>query len=425
MIDVVHITAHLGGGVGRILSSLAIHSMKNINHVIITLENTENKHFEELCFENNIKVYCVTECNIMNILNNADIIQLDWWHHPLMSEFMVKYLSNIKCRLVIWSHISGVTYPHIPYKLINYADEFIFSTPYSLENKYWSKENLKEIYDNTHIVVSSGLETINYINKKKYDGFNIGYMGFLSYNKTHPEYVKYCEAICDINSIKFIIVGDELYGKELIKDVKDSVILRDKVRLEGYSTDVNKYFKVMDVFAYILNPEHYGTAENVLLEAMAAGVVPVVLNQGCEKYIVEDKVTGLVVNGINEFREAIKFLYDNPSEIKRLSQNASKCIISKYNINNTIKSINEIYNSLIKKQKKNHDAKKILGNTPYEWFKFCYIGNLNNIKGNAFAETKGSAKHYLKYFKYDEKLNNIVKINEINKVITSEWSVNK
>ncbi|OOM16262.1 glycosyltransferase family 4 protein [Clostridium saccharobutylicum] len=414
MKTVVHITAHLGGGVGRILSNLAIHSLKqnNIEHIIITLEETENKQFEKICNQNNIKVYLANECDLIGILDHADIVQLDWWHHPLTSEFMIKYLDKIQCRLVIWSHISGISYPYIPIKLIRYADIFIFSTPYSLENEFWSQDEKNHILNNTKVIVSSGLEINEAVNKKVHNEFNIGYVGFLNYSKTHPEFVKYCEAVSDIPNVKFKIVGDKSYGKELIKDVSNSTLLKGKFDFLGYSNDVCECFEQFDVFGYILNPKHYGTAENVLLEAMASGVVPIVLNQGCEKYIVENKVTGLVVNNIDEYQIAVKWLYNNPDKCRILSCNASKYIIDKYHIKNTVVEMNEVYNEIINRPKILHNAKGVIGETPYDWFLSCYKGELNKIQDNAFAETKGSVKHYLKYFVNDIRLRKVVENNE-------------
>lgn len=420
MLKVVHITAHLGGGIGRVLSSLAIYSLKKkrIEHVIITLEKTQNEHFEKICLINNIHVYLAKECDFNQIINDADIVQLDWWHHPLMSEFMVKYLGNIKCRLVLWSHVSGITYPFIPYDLINYADEFIFSAPYSLENKHWSKEQLKSICNKSNVIVSSGLDVINNINKKKHNEFNVGYIGFLGYEKMNPEYIKFCEAVKDIYNICFIVAGDVEYGKKFLEDVEQSPI-KNKLKVKGYITDVNEYFQKIDVLGYILNSDHYGTAENVLLEAMAAGVVPVVLNQGCEKYIVEDGVTGLIVNNIDEYRKAILFLYNNPDKREELGKNAALHVIEKYHISKTILYINKIYDRLMNQSKRLHNAEAVLGTTPYEWFKSCYRGELHNIKGTAMSDTKGSILHYFHYYKEDAKLKEIIEINnsKINKEI--------
>lgn len=414
MIKVVHITAHLGGGVGRILSSIAIFSNTEceFEHTIITLEKTQTMQFEELCKKNNIKVILAEKCDIESILNEADIVQLDWWHHPLTSEFMAKYLNKVECRLLIWSHVSGSLYPCINPKFIDFPDAYVFTTPFSYENSFWPEQERKEIMKKSYVVVSSGIDFYKPIEKKKHNGFNVGYVGFLGYNKTHPDFIKYCERASDIPDIKFIIVGDTTYGNKMVLDAQNSKVLRNKIVFEGYSLNIFENLSEFDVFGYPLNPEHYGTAENALLEAMAAGVVPVVLNQCTEKHIVKNMKTGLVVNNILEYANALRWLYENPDQRNMLAASASEFIIKEYCIKSTVEKMNKVYYEILKKNKKIHNPLSIIGKEPYEWFLSCYVGDKNHIEGNAFAETKGSAKHYLKYFSKDERLRKVVEKNE-------------
>ncbi len=414
MIKVVHITAHLGGGVGKILSSVAIHSKGDYEyeHIIITLEATKTIQFEEMCKKNWIKVFLAKECDVNNILVNADIVQVDWWHHPLMSQFMMKYLGKISCRLLVWSHVSGCSYPNIPYEFVSFPDAFVFTTPYSYENTFWTDQQREQIINKSDVVVSSGLDFHEIIEKKIHTGFNVGYIGFLSYNKTNPKFVQYCESASDITNIKFDVVGDLSYGEQLIKDVNNSKLIRDKLLFSGYSLNVLENLSEFDVFGYPLNPNHYGTAENVLLEAMGAGVVPIVLNQCTEKYLVQNMQTGLVVNSISEYGDALRWLYQNPILRGKLGNNASNYVIKEYYIKSTIKKLNVVYERVLKVDKKIHNPNPFLGATAYDWFSSCYVGDENHITGNAFAETKGSAKHYFKYFKEDKKLREVVEKNE-------------
>jgi len=410
----LHITAHLGGGVGRILSSIAIYS-KNVNkfeHTIVTLEKTQNSQFEELCKNNNIKIILANECDMHYLLEQADIVQVDWWHHPLTSHFIVKYLGNIKCRLLLWSHVSGCSYPYISSRFISFPDAFVFSTPFSYENNLWSESEREQIISKNDVVVSSGIDFDQVVRKRKHTGFHVGYVGFLSYDKTHPDFIEFCESVCDIPGIHFIIVGDTAYGKQLCEDARRSKLLREKITFTGYSLNILDSLRDFDVFGYPLNPSHYGTAENALLEAMGAGVVPVVLNQCTEKYFVQNMQTGLIVNNISEYSIAIKWLYQNPEQRLKLGENASEYIINEYHIKSTIEKISKIYEQLLLKNKKIHEPISVFGETPYDWFLSGYIGSEENIQGSAFAETKGSVKNYLKYFPDNIKLRKVVEKNE-------------
>lgn len=414
MIKIVHITAHLGGGVGRILSSISICSKeeKQFEHIIITLENTQTPQFEDLCKENGINVILEKDCNTEAILKEADIVQIDWWHHPLTAQFINKYLNIIPCRLLVWSHISGCSYPYISPKFVEFPDEFVFTTPFSYENKHWSERERDKVKQKSQVVISSGIDFDKPVQKREHKGFNVGYIGFLSYTKTHPSFIQYCEEAAMIPDICFKVVGDTSYGKELVEDARKSLYLKDKIVFEGYSLNVKGNLAEFDVFGYPLNPQHYGTAENVLLEAMASGVVPVVLNQCTEKHLVQHMKTGLVVNSIKEYGDAMKWLYRHPKERMALSENASRIIIKEYYIYSTIQKMNQVYEKLLKKNKRVHYPIQVFGKTPYEWFSSCYIGDENNIEGIAFSETKGSIKNYLKYFPDNVGLRKVVKQNE-------------
>lgn len=76
-----------------------------------------------------------------------------------------------------------------------------------------------------------------------------------------------------------------------------------------------------DVFAYPLNPNHYGTAEQVLQEAMAAGIVPLVMNNPAEKFLVKHNKTGLISENIEDFNKNLTILFENPELRKQLSKN--------------------------------------------------------------------------------------------------------
>lgn len=414
MINILHITAHLGGGVGKILSSIAIHSKdENVyKHTIVTLEKTQTLQFEELCRNHDIEVVLATECDMHYLLAQADIVQVDWWHHPLTSQFITEYLGKIQCRLLLWSHVSGCSYPFISPGLVSLPDAFVFSTPFSHENNLWTETERQQIISTSDIVVSSGIEFEQAVQKREHIGFNVGYVGFLSYDKTHPEFIAFCESVCDIPTIRFSIVGDISYGKQLIADYEKSMLLAGKMAFTGYSLDVLDTLRDFDVFGYPLNPNHYGTAENVLLEAMGAGVVPVVLKQCTEKYLVQNMKTGLVVRNIVEYAEAIRWLYQNPKQRIELGENASTFIMKEYHVKVTAQKMSKIYERLLQTNKKLHDPIGVCGKTPYDWFLSCYVGSEDNIKGSAFAETKGSAKHYLKYFPDNRKLRKVVEKNE-------------
>ena len=77
------------------------------------------------------------------------------------------------------------------------------------------------------------------------------------------------------------------YTENLLKEEAETLGIADKLEIVGKIPDIKPYLSKFDVFAYPLNPNHYGTAEQVLQEAMAAGIVPVVMNNPAEKILVK------------------------------------------------------------------------------------------------------------------------------------------
>lgn len=67
--------------------------------------------------------------------------------------------------------------------------------------------------------------------------------------------------------------------------------------------------------------EHFGIST---VEAMGAGVVPVVINEGGQKEIVEEGVTGMLWNSLEELEEKTVALTKNTSLLKKLSTAAEK-----------------------------------------------------------------------------------------------------
>ena len=77
-----------------------------------------------------------------------------------------------------------------------------------------------------------------------------------------------------------------------------------------------------DIFFYPLQREHYGTAENALVEAMSLGLAPLVLDNPAEKAIVQDGQTGFIASSIEEIGSLLEMLLLLPDVREKISRNA-------------------------------------------------------------------------------------------------------
>lgn len=369
---ILHITVHMGGGIGKVLSGIASYTEKhasNYRHSILLLDQPEKMNFIDICRSHNVDLHVAeTKEDVLSSLREADVIQLEWWHHPLMYRWLMHF-SEIPLRLVIWSHVSGCFYPYLPPFLMKIPQRFVFTSKYSLDNPYWDEETKLWAMESCSVVNSSG--GFDYIqpeeNQKRKDSFCVGYIGTQSYSKLHPDFLDFCKAISDIPHLEFRMVGDKTNEQALIKRAKDYGIA-DQFRFIGYVQDVAHELSQMHIFGYLLNPIHFGTTENVLLEAMAAELPVICLNQSAEKYLVKDGKTGFLVNNVEEYKNVVYDLWQHPEKIKEIGKNARKHVLEQYSLEKTVQKLHAIYDDLMEQEKILFDFPRVFGKEPHRFF---------------------------------------------------------
>jgi len=406
-INVLHITPHLGGGVGKALSGLvcqAAESGQGVTHKIVCLEQPEKLQFVNIIRSCGCSVYLSpSEQELSLLVAEADIVQLEFWNHPAIP----KMLSSVTLpahRLLVWCHVSGLHTPKIPEGMLCVAHRFLFTSSCSYEAPeiVLLKESVKA---NLGVVSSGTIDGIPSIPHRLTGSFRVGYVGSLNFSKLHPDFVKFLSAV-RIPGFTVKVYGDPVTSA-ILKQQCNEVGRPELLDLCGYSEDIYKEFAKLDVLIYLLNPEHYGTAENALLEAMAMGIVPIVLNNPAEMQIVEHKKTGIIIESPEELADAIDWLVANPEEREKISEQASIEIRSRYTAIEMERKMNEEYKDLIKVTKKFFKYSSIFGKKPYEWFmsfqrnntiiteqEFSNIADLKEI--NCLEKTKGSLFHFAK-----------------------------
>ena len=307
MTKILHISTHLGGGVGRVLTGYLknvktdhdfehqIYCLDYINDSAKKLLNESGTEYQENAHEN-IQ-------DLLNAITKTDIVVIHWWNHPLLLDLLVRY-ELPPCRVAIWSHISGNQPPNIfSVPLLDYPDLFVFTTPMSYlvdeVANYADKARLKDIWS------TGGLDHIRDVVKNEHDSFNIGYIGTVDYAKMYSNFVDMCAKI-DIPNVRFIICGDGSQLEEMKQDVK-SRGLDERFVFTGFINNISDYLSTFDIFAYALSSEHYGTCDQALAEAMGCGIVPVVFDNNMEKYMVSQ--CGMVVASEDEYISSIMKLY--------------------------------------------------------------------------------------------------------------------
>ena len=98
----------------------------------------------------------------------------------------------------------------------------------------------------------------------------------------------------------------------------------ERISFGGQTAEPAAALSGADLFFYPLQHDHYGTAENALIEAMSLGLVPVVLNNPAEMAIVRHGETGFVAHSIEECAALLQELLSSPDLREQLSRNAMR-----------------------------------------------------------------------------------------------------
>lgn len=430
MNKVLHLSPHIGGGVGRVLSNYVLHEQhsKQFKHEIACLERiscAQRNVFEQHSVVINDDFFADIE-RLLDHIAQADIVIIHWWNHPLLFDFLVRY-SLPPCRLIFWSHISGLAPPNVFSKnVLTYPDMFVFTTPLSFECQ--EVKYLSEV-DKARLGVvwsTAGVEHVQVKAKSLSKVFTVGYIGTVDYVKMHPEFLDFCESV-PISKLKFIVCGGD--GELSIE--KDNNSRRNPLPIEftGPVDNINHYLAQFDVFGYPLAPYHYGTCDQVLAESMAAGIVPVVLANKMESYIVEDGRTGIVVKDKHEYGDAINKLFLNESLRLELAKNAQSFARKNFTLDKLSQSWADRFEILLEtpKTKKSWsvDNNRIesaqvflesLGELKTPFHEAYYAQDKKTklyaeseikklkLQSNWSSKTKGTVRHYQHFFPKDNNL---------------------
>jgi glycosyltransferase involved in cell wall biosynthesis len=410
--QVLHLTAHVGGGVGKALSGLVAQasvSGSKVRHIIVCLEEPEKTQFtDQIRGYGNDVIVCPTQKRLEKLIKDSEIVQLEWWNHPAT----IKYLCTLSIppiRLITWSHVSGLHNPIIPKRLILASHRFLFTSRCSFEAR--GVMNLvSELGDRLYAVSSSGgFSGLFEISREADEHIAAGYIGSLNFSKLHPNYVDYISAV-EIPGFRVRMIGD-LTNQDILNQQCAAIGKRGMLEFRGYTTNVASELAKINVLAYLLNPEHYGTTENALLEAMAMGIVPIVLDNPAERQIVDNHYTGLIVRSPDEFAEAIQWLSKNPVDRQRLGRQAARSVRERFSTEKMSASLESHYQAVLSMRKREIAFSKIFGSNPAEWFLSCQgdrnifaeDGRINSSVGlplsyGLFEKTKGTVFHFSEYF---------------------------
>ena len=204
-------------------------------------------------------------------------------------------------------------------------------------------------------VSSTMVESAQYkqIDKKFSEPFNILFCGNFIKSKGPYELVDAIPFVIEkYPDTSFNFLGD---GKELkkIKEKVKAMGIQKNVNFAGYKTGKEKidYFKQAHIFVFPSYSEGFPT---VILEAMAAGAIPIYTPVGGLKNTLIDLRNGLMIKtqppNPKELADQIMQLMIHPEEMERMSNNNRNDVKEKYDIKIVTKLLENLYEKIRQKK---------------------------------------------------------------------------
>jgi glycosyltransferase involved in cell wall biosynthesis len=298
---ILHLAVHLGGGIGKAHAALAPHLPANIRQRFVLLqEPIDNRHVDTIMRHGGEIVTGADTPMIRRLIAAADVVQFEYWGHPALDELIAQI--GIPQRSVCWTHISGIGKPSLPTALLNAVDRIALTSPIS---RPWLTPHLLRKTS----IINSGFGFDNapqHIHREKP---TIAYLGTVDFKKLHREIFDVIDALDDD------MAPASLWGHISPEVATCAAAMHhpERIKLRGHTLDPVSALAEADIFFYPLRRDHYGTAENALVEAMSMGLVPVVLDNPAEMKIVAHRKSGLIAHTIDECVSCLRRLVQAPS----------------------------------------------------------------------------------------------------------------
>lgn len=341
-LQILHVLPHVGGGVGAVLRALLGAQAGTLRarhvHRVATLEYLNDPTRDCLAALGVKHAGCADEPLLRAWIAAADVVVLHWWNHPLLMRLLAQGLPA--ARLVMWSHVNGYAVPQAFFaELFDVPDVMVFSSKVSLDAPIVQSLGPAARAKLRVVRSCAGIPPGTDRPIRKEGPFRFGYLGTVEPTKMHSDFLSLC-ACAGMDSPCVVAGGnahDELARQAALAGLSDRFIILGPV------ADPQPLLQSLHALAYPLNPSHYGTGEQVLVEAMAFGAVPVVLNNPPEKALVCHEVTGLVARNAEDFAAYLRLLADAPDTRKTLAANARAFVLEHCPIERSLEAFRGIF----------------------------------------------------------------------------------
>lgn len=223
-------------------------------------------------------------------------------------------------------------------------DEFLYADKIMLLSNAAKKSFLARGYPEDKLLVNPcGVDTGNFYKTDIVkDKFTIIFVAGKSPRKGLHYLLRAFNEL-DLDESELLIVGskpsNKYYEKLLKKQYTDKI---KDVGVVAYD-ELKHLYSRSSVFVLPSIADGFGL---VVTQAMACGCVPIVTDNVGAADVIEDEVTGfkIPIRNIDALKNKIKYLYDNPIQLKNMSNNAISSINSNWSWSDYGQRLNKIVN---------------------------------------------------------------------------------
>ncbi len=406
---ILHVTPHLGGGVGKAHAALRNALPKQVEQTFVLLEKPRDRRYADVIEAGGAQVVVAAEAGglrgVAEFARAADIVQFEFWNHPRMFEYLAR-CDFSAMRSVFWSHISGLAPPVIQPALIEQSARFVFTTEASRGNP--SVAMLPDSAQRKIRVVNSGFGFADAPQPKRTPGKApaIAYLGTVDFIKMHPGFFDAVDALS--GDVRVSVWGE---ADPSVTERAAAMRHPERIRFLGPAADPAAALSEADIFFYPLQRDHYGTAENALVEAMSLGLAPVVLDNPAEMAIVRHGETGLVARSVEDCTVLLQTLLASPDLRGMLSRNAARYAAEVLTPARSAEQFLSLWQEVIAEAPSRRDFRRAIGDTPADWFLAtrCLPGETWDLSQEAQSErrSKGMLAHFRSAFPGDASLSRL------------------
>lgn len=175
--------------------------------------------------------------------------------------------------------------------------------------------------------------------------FNVLCIGSSRPYKGMKYFIQALSHVNDLPNLRVLLVGNKFDTPEFQKQIQ-ATGMAERICQPGFRSDVPQIAKACDV---LVLPSLREGLPRVVMESLANGT-PVIsaANPGTLE-ILEDNENGFIVPlaDAKAIAEKIRFLYQSPNDLKRLSENATKVINGRLSHRSTVDAITDYFKKII------------------------------------------------------------------------------